>query len=80
MGEKRIRNSKTLQIATDTFLDLFTLQQRSVLEAEVNKDEFFALVDEKNKLPLNKLVSDTDRGIAVALIESFNKENKGKIK
>jgi cobaltochelatase CobS len=79
-GDKKIPNAKTLQIATKTFLDLFTEQQRSVLEADVNVDEFFDLINLKNTKSLNDLESPEDKQQAEMLIEQFDIKNKNKIK
>jgi hypothetical protein len=79
-GDKKIPNSKTLQIATKTFLDLFTEQQRSVLEAEVNVDEFYDLINLKNTKGLGDLESPEDKQEAEMLIEQFDAKNRNKIK
>ena len=63
-----------------TFLDLFTTQQRAVIEAEINVDEFFDLIDQKNKLPLSDLVSMEDKKEAEILIKEFESKTKDKIK
>lgn len=79
-GDKRIKSPKTLQIAVKTFLDLFTEQQRSVLEADVRVDEFFDLVNNKNLRPLDSLDSPEDRNEANLLIKAFDLKNANKIK
>jgi hypothetical protein len=79
-GDKKIQNAKTLQIATRTFLDLFTQQQRSVLEADVNVDEFFDLITLKNTKSLNDLESPEDKQQAEMLIEQFDNKNRNKIR
>jgi len=80
MGDKKIDNPKTLQIAVATFLDLFTAQQRAVIEAEVDVNQFYALVETKNKLPLSDLVSEEDKMEASMLIRAFDLANANKIK
>ena len=80
MGDKKIDNPKTLQIAVATFLDLFTSQQRAVIESEVDVKQFFALVETKNKLPLADLVSEEDKMEASMLIRAFDLANANKIK
>ena len=80
MGTKKIPNPKTLEIATNTFLDLFTEQQRGTLETEVNKQEFFDLIKVKNQKSLDDLDSQEDKMEANALITAFNEQNKDKIK
>ena len=69
-----------MQIAVKTFLDLFTEQQRSVLEADVRIDEFFDLVNNKNSKPLDSLDSPEDRTEAMLLIKAFDTKNANKIK
>jgi MoxR-like ATPase len=80
MGEKKINDPKTLQIAVKTFLDLFTEQQRAVLEVAVDLKQFFDLIDVKNKKPFNDLVSEEDKKESEILIKKFNEDNKDKIK
>jgi hypothetical protein len=79
-GANKISQPKTLQIAVKTFLDLFTEQQRSVLDSEVNTKEFYDLIDEKNKLKLSDLTSDIDKKEAEMLIKQFEQNSKDKIK
>jgi cobaltochelatase CobS len=79
-GAKKISSPKTLQLAVKTFLDLFTEQQRSVLDTDVNTKEFYDLVIEKNKLPMSDLVSDVDKKEAEMLIKQFEQNTKDKIK
>jgi len=80
MGDKKIEYPKTLQIAVKTFLDLFTTQQRAVIESEINVDEFFDLIEQKNKMPLSDLVSMEDNKEAEKLIKEFESKTKDKIK
>lgn len=79
-GANKISQPKTLQIAIKTFLDLFTEQQRSVINSDVNTEEFYDLIDQKNKLPLSDLTSDIDKKESEILIQQFEQNNKGKIK
>ena len=79
-GANKISQPKTLQIAVKTFLDLFTEQQRSVLDTDVNTKEFYDLVDQKNKLSLSDLTNDTDKKEAEMLIKQFEQNTKDKIK
>jgi hypothetical protein len=79
-GSNKISQPKTLQIAVKTFLDLFTEQQRSVLNSEVNTNEFYDLIDQKNKLSLADLTTDTDKKEAEMLIKQFEQTTKDKIK
>ena len=75
-----IPNAKTLQEGIESFLDLFTPSQKSELEKDVNVDEFFKLIDVKNKLPLNKLDSDLDVTEAIALIKADKTKFEGIIR
>jgi cobaltochelatase CobS len=79
-GANKISQPKTLQIAIKTFLDLFTEQQRAVLDSEVNTKEFYDLIDEKNRLKLSDLTSDIDKKEAEMLIKQFEQNSKDKIK
>lgn len=79
-GKNKIQEPKTLQIAVKTFLDLFTEQQRAVLDTEVNVQEFFDLVDVKNKLKMSELTSSEDKKESEILIKKFNETTKDKIK
>ena len=47
---------------------------------EVDKKQFFDLIDNKNNLPLSDLASDEDKQLANVLINQFNTDNKGKVK
>jgi len=80
LGDEKIPRPKTLQDAVDSFLTLFTKQQRETLELEVDKKQFFDLIDNKNNLPLSDLASDEDKQLANVLINQFNTDNKGKVK
>jgi MoxR-like ATPase len=79
-GVNKISQPKTLQIGVKTFLDLFTEQQRSVLDSDVNTKEFYDLVDQKNKLSISDLTNDTDKKEAEMLIKQFEQNTKDKIK
>lgn len=80
LGDEKIPRPKTLQDAVDSFLTLFTKQQKETLELEVDKKQFFDLIDNKNNLPLSDLASDEDKQLANVLINQFNTDNKGKVK
>jgi len=79
MGEKKIPHAKTLQIAIRTFLSLFTEQQRSTLESEVDLPQFFDLIETKNKLSLSNLVSEEDKIEAQTLIKAFERNHVNNI-
>ena len=80
LGDEKIPRPKTLQDAVDSFLTLFTRQQRETLELEVDKKQFFDLIETKNNLPMSDLASDEDRQLANVLISQFNNDNQGKVK
>ena len=79
MGSKKIPNAKTLQVAITTFLSLFTNTQQNAIKSDIDVDEFFTLVDEKNKMPLDKLDTEKDIEESEMLISAFQKNNQGKI-
>jgi hypothetical protein len=80
MGDKKIPNPKTLKIAVESFLSLFTDSQKTALSQTVNFKEFYDLVETKNLEPLDKLDSDEDTEEAKALIQKFESDNEDKIK
>lgn len=80
MGEKQIPRPKTLQDAVRSFMDLFTEDQRVVLSGAVDLPQFMALIDTKNKMPLNELTTDMDKQEAQALIQAFDLKNANKIR
>ena len=80
MGDSKIPRPKTLEDAVNSFLTLFTKQQRETLMLEIDTKEFFDLIQNKNQKPLSDLRSDEDTQLANLLINNFNESNKGKIK
>lgn len=80
MGDSKIPRPKTLEDAVNSFLTLFTKQQRETLMLEIDTKEFFDLIQNKNQKPLSDLRSDEDTQLAKALIDNFNASNEGKIK
>jgi len=79
MGSKKIPNAKTLEIATETFLSLFTNSQQNAIKSDIDVQEFYTLVEGKNKLPLDKLDTEQDTEEAEMLIKAFQQKNKNKI-
>ena len=79
MGSKKIPNAKTLEIATETFLSLFTNSQQNAIKSDIDVQEFYTLVEGKNKLPLDKLDTEKDKEEAEMLIKAFQQKNKNKI-
>ena len=80
MGDSKIPRPKTLEDAVNSFLTLFTKQQRETLMLEIDTKEFFDLIQNKNQKPLSDLSSKEDTQLAKALIDNFNDSNEGKIK
>jgi hypothetical protein len=80
MGDSKIPRPKTIEDGVNSFLTLFTKQQRETLMLEIDTKEFFDLVQNKNQKPLSDLRSDEDTQLANLLINNFNESNKGKIK
>ncbi len=80
MGDSKIPRPKTLEDAVNSFLTLFTKQQRETLMLEIDTKQFFDLIQNKNQKPLSDLRSDEDTQLANLLINNFNESNKGKIK
>lgn len=78
--ENPLPNPKTLQEAIESFLDLFTPSQKNELINDVKADEFFKLIETKNKLPIGDLDTEIDKEEASVLIEAFNQKNKGVIR
>jgi cobaltochelatase CobS len=79
MGAKKIPNPKTLKIATETFLSLFTTSQQNAIKSDIDVEEFYVLLEGKNKLPLDKLNTEQDTEEAEMLITAFQQKNKNKI-
>jgi len=70
-----IKEPKTLKLATQSFLSLFTNEQRKVLEEELKIEEFYAIIEKKNKDKIEDLSNDLDKAEAQSLIELFDKAN-----
>lgn len=78
--ENPLPNPKTLQEAIESFLDLFTVTQKNELIKDVNVDEFYKLIETKNKLPIGELDTEVDKEEANVLIKAFNSKNEGVIR
>ena len=70
----------SIHCSDESFLDLFTPSQKGELMKDVNVDEFFQLVDVKNKMPIGDLDTEVDKTEAEALIMAFNQKNEGVIR
>lgn len=55
VGEQTLIEPKTLKQALDSFLNLFKPEQVDLLKKQTNYDGFVNLIEQKNKLPLDKL-------------------------
>lgn len=55
VGEQTLIEPKTLKQALDSFLNLFKPEQIDLLKKQTNYDGFVNLIEQKNKLPLDKL-------------------------
>lgn len=73
--ENPIPNPKTLELGIESFLSLFTDEQRGFLENEVDVKQFYQLIKTKDAMPLNELDTDVDVQEAKDLIEKFKMAN-----
>jgi cobaltochelatase CobS len=55
VAEESLIEPKTLKQALDSFLNLFKPNQVDLIKQQTNYDEFIRLIEQKNKLPLDKL-------------------------
>ncbi len=73
--ENPIPNPKTLQMGIESFLSLFTDEQKGFLETQVDIKQFFALIKSKDMMQINELDSDVDVQEYKDLIETFKMAN-----
>ena len=73
--ENPIPNPKTLQMGIESFLSLFTDEQKGFLETQVDIKQFYALVKSKDMMQINELDSDVDIQESKDLIEKFKMAN-----
>jgi len=73
--ENPIPNPKTLQMGIESFLSLFTDEQRGFLETQVDVKQFYALVKSKDMMQINELDTDVDIQESKDLIEKFKMAN-----
>jgi hypothetical protein len=71
-----IPRPKTLQIATESFLSLFTETQQSVITQAIDINEFYRTVNEKIALPSDEPATDTENAIAEQIIEKLRKQTQ----
>ena len=71
-GANGIKNPKTIQLGIKSFMDIFTEQQRvEILNIAGDMENFFAIVDAKNNLPIDQLEDSNDTMLAESLIEAY---------
>lgn len=71
-GANGIKNPKTIQLGIKSFMDIFTEQQRvEILNIAGDMENFFAIVDAKNNLPIDQLEDSNDTMLAETLIEAY---------
>jgi MoxR-like ATPase len=74
-----IPRPKTLQIATESFLSLFTATQQSVINQAVNINDFYKKVNEKLDLPPDSLATDEEIALADLIIENYEKQRTSEL-
>lgn len=74
-----IPRPKTLQIATESFLSLFTETQQGVINEAVNVNEFYKIVNEKLDLPIDTPATDLEMALAEQLIENYESQRKSEL-
>ena len=74
-----IPRPKTLQIATESFLSLFTETQQSVITQAIDINEFYRTVNEKIALPSDEPATDTENAIAEQIIENYESKRKSEL-
>jgi cobaltochelatase CobS len=74
-----IPRPKTLQIATESFLSLFTETQQSVITQAVDINEFYRIVNEKIALPSDEPATDAENAIAEQIIENYESKRKSEL-
>jgi MoxR-like ATPase len=74
-----IPRPKTLQIATESFLSLFTESQLSVINGVVNVNDFYKTVNAKLALPVDAVASEDEELIANQIIENYEAKRKSEL-
>ena len=74
-----IPRPKTLQIATESFLSLFTATQQSVINQAVNINDFYKKVNEKLAMPPDALATDEEIALADLIIENYEKQRTSEL-
>jgi len=74
-----IPRPKTLQIATESFLSLFTDTQQNVLRQAVDVEGFYKTVNKKLSEPADAPATEEEQLIASQIIENYKQQNQSEI-
>ena len=74
-----IPRPKTLQIATESFLTLFTETQQSVITQAIDINEFYKTVNQKLSEPSDAPPTDAENAIAEQIIENYESKRKSEL-
>lgn len=74
-----IPRPKTLQIATESFLTLFTETQQSVITQAIDINGFYKTVNQKLAEPSDAPATDAESAIAEQIIENYESKRKSEL-
>ena len=74
-----IPRPKTLQIATESFMSLFTETQQSVISQAVDVNEFYKIVNRKLAEPADAPATDEEDLVANQIIENYENQRKSEL-
>jgi len=74
-----IPRPKTLQIATESFMSLFTETQQSVISQAVDVNEFYKIVNRKLAEPADAPPTDEEDLVANQIIENYENQRKSEL-
>jgi len=74
-----IPRPKTLQIATESFMSLFTETQQSVISQAVDVNEFYKTVNKKLAEPADAPATDEEEMIANQIIENYENQRTSEL-
>ena len=74
-----IPRPKTLQIATESFMSLFTETQQSVISQAVDVNEFYKIVNRKLDEPADAPPTDEEEMIANQIIENYENQRTSEL-
>jgi MoxR-like ATPase len=74
-----IPRPKTLQIATESFMSLFTETQQSVISQAVDVNEFYKTVNKKLAEPADAPATDEEDLVANQIIENYENQRKSEL-